>query len=74
MPWVNINNLRRIRIANGRGTQSVNICTQTNTPGEYEQVFYFRGTFRVTPQQVEQYGDLPTLVSWLRRRSYDQLQ
>ena len=71
--WVDVQG-RRVKVFDEQKTQSVNICTPTNTEGEYEQVFYFRGDYRVTAQQVDQYGNLPALVTWLRRQSYDQLQ
>jgi len=71
--WIDIQG-RHIKVYDDQKTQSVNICTASNTEGDYEQVFYFRNDFRVTAQQVDQYGNLPSLVTWLRKRSYDQLQ
>jgi hypothetical protein len=71
--WIEIQG-RKIKVYDDMKTQSVNLCTPNNVEGDYEQVFYFRDKFRVTADQVDQYGNIPTLVSWLRKRSYDQLQ
>jgi hypothetical protein len=52
----------------------VNVCTPRNVEGEYEQGFYFREPFRFTLEELDVFGDLPTLIGELRERSYKQLQ
>ena len=71
--WMDVQG-RRVKLFDDQKTQSVNICTQANSEGEYEQVFYFRGDFRVAAQQADQHGTLAELTTWLRKQSYDQLQ
>ena len=71
--WVEVEG-RRIKVFDDQNTQSVNICTPTDTEGEYEQVFYFHKKFRVNAQEVDQHTSLGTLTKWLRERSYRQLQ
>jgi hypothetical protein len=71
--WIEISG-RKIKLYDDLKTQSINICKPCNTEGDYEQVFYFRGQFRWTEHELNQFGDLDTLVSRLRRRSYEQLQ
>lgn len=71
--WIEVQQ-RRIKVYDDEKTQSVKICTPNNTDGEYEQVFYFRGKFRVFPQDVDKRDDLASLTEWLRKRSYAQSQ
>lgn len=65
---------RKIKLHDDLKTQSVNVCTPQNIEGEYEQVFYFREPYRFTLQELDVFGDLPTLIGELRERSYKQLQ
>jgi len=71
--WVTVAG-RKIKIYDEAKTQSVNICTVSNTEGDYEQVFYFCGPFRVTDADISPFQNLGELTQWLRTRSYNQLQ
>ncbi len=71
--WVKVQG-RRIKVFNKKDTQSVNVCTLSNTEGKYDQKFYFHDNFRVTAQEVDQHTSLAALTEWLRERSYRQLQ
>jgi len=65
---------RKIKVCDDLKTQSVNVCTPQNAEGDYEQVFYFREPFRTNLEELDKLGDLPTLISELRKKSYTQLQ
>ena len=64
---------REIRIVDDERTQSVNICTPDNREGEYEQVFYYCGRYRVTAEELRRHTDLANAVKFLRRRLWEQV-
>ena len=63
---------RKVKLKSLNGVQSVNICTPANQPGEYEEVQYLNGSYKMTPDQVALYGNVDSLKSELRRRAYRQ--
>ena len=70
--WVEISG-RRVRLYDDERTQSVNICTPANEAGQYEQVFYFAGEWRVRPEDLSGCADLAAAVTLLRERQYRQV-
>lgn len=64
---------RRVKLCDDDKTQSVNICTAQNLEGDYEQVFYFCGDFRVEPQDIEELATLGVVVEYLRNRLWRQV-
>jgi len=70
--WVEIQG-RRIKLCDDAVTQSVNICTPSNLEGAYDHVFYFGGTHRVQPKDIEPLTDLAAVVTFLRGRSHRQV-
>ena len=70
--WVEVGG-RRIRLHDDERTQSVNICTPANEAGQYEQVFYFTGEWRVQPDDLSGCADLAAAVALLRERLYRQV-
>jgi len=71
--WVDVAG-RRIKLFQmvPNGMQSINVCTSQNKPGKYEQTFYLAKQFRVTPQEIDRYTSLISLVKFLRKRDYSQ--
>lgn len=70
--WIEVDG-RSIQLHDGERTQSVNVCTPTNEAGQYEQVFYFTGKWRVQPDQLEGLADMTAVVTMLRQRQYRQV-
>ncbi len=65
---------RGIYIVSDEKTQSVNVCTPANREGQYEQVFYFCGDYRVRPEDLAGWADLDGTTKSLRRRLGDQVR
>ena len=68
--WVEVGS-RKVKLMS-KGDQSVNICTSANQAGDYEEVQYLNGVFKMTPAWAARYGTLDLFKEELRRRAYRQ--
>lgn len=56
---------RKIYLATGSNTRTINICDASNLRGHYDWRIRFSAPPWVTRKELQAFNDLPTLLHWL---------